>query len=191
MARKDKERREKERREKDRREAETSGKADKNGKTDKTDKNGKNAKNGKNDKFVAEIKAAGGIVVRSGKKGPKVLLIHRERYNDWSFPKGKLDPGEKFKEAAHREVQEETGFDCRLHKPSLPSILYKDRNGRCKEVRYWLMTAISGEFTPNDEVELIAWVRWDKVTDRLTYEKDKRFFADVVKSGRIEQVLQK
>lgn len=137
----------------------------------------------------AEIKAAGGIVVRSAKKGPKVLLVHRPRYNDWTFPKGKLEPGEKFKAAALREVQEETGFDCRAHKPSLPSLCYKERNGRSKEVRYWLMTAISGDFKPNDEVDLIAWVRADKVADRLTYEKDRKFFKEVQKGGRIEKLV--
>jgi len=126
-------------------------------------------------KSSAEIQAAGGIVVRSAKKGPKVLLVHRPNYNDWSFPKGKLDPGEKFKHAALREVQEETGFECTLHKPSLPSINYDDRKGRSKEVRYWLMTAIAGEFEPN--------------VDRLTYAKDRQFFLDVIKSGRIDKVL--
>jgi len=137
----------------------------------------------------AEIRAAGGIVVRKAKKGTKVLLVHRPDYNDWSFPKGKLDPGEKFKHAALREVLEETGFECVLHKPSLPSIRYEDRRGRTKEVRYWLMTAIAGEFEPNDEVDMIAWVRWDKVVDRLSYAKDRQFFLDVVKSGRIDKVL--
>ena len=137
----------------------------------------------------AEIRAAGGVVVRSAKKGPKVLLVHRPNYNDWSFPKGKLDPGEKFKEAALREVKEETGFRCKAHKPSLPSLEYTDRHGRPKEVRYWLMTVLSGKFAPNDEVDLIAWVRWDKVEDRLTYAKDRKLFAQLVKSGRIEQVL--
>ena len=136
-----------------------------------------------------EIKAAGGVVVRSGKKGPKVLLVHRKRYNDWSFPKGKLEPGEKFKEAALREVLEETGFDCKLHKPSLPSISYKDRKDRRKEVRFWLMTAIAGEFEPNEEVDMIAWVRVEKATDRLTYAKDREFFEEVLASKRIDKVL--
>lgn len=140
-------------------------------------------------KSEAEVKAAGGIVVRAAKKGPKVLLVHRQRYNDWSFPKGKLEEGEKFKEAAFREVLEETGFECKLYKPSLPSIEYKDRKGRRKEVRYWMMTAIAGEFEPNDEVDMIAWVRWTKVESRLSYGKDREFFLNVVKSGRIDKVL--
>lgn len=137
----------------------------------------------------AEVRAAGGIIVKPAKKGPKVLLIHRPDYNDWSFPKGKLDPGEKFKEAALREVKEETGFRCKAHKPSLPSLEYEDRNGRSKEVRYWLMTVLSGTFEPNDEVDMIAWVRWDKVEDRLTYSKDRRLFRQVAKEGRIKKVL--
>lgn len=127
--------------------------------------------------------------MRAAKKGPKVLLVHRPDYDDWSFPKGKLDPGEKFKHAAHREVFEETGFDCKLHKPSLPSLYYKDGKGRNKEVRYWMMTAMSGDFEPNGEVDLIAWVRWNKVLDRLTYEQDRTFFEEVIKSGRIDATL--
>jgi len=149
------------------------------------DKDKDKKKNGKDD----SIRAAGGVVIRMAKKGPKVLLVHRPDYNDWSFPKGKLDEDEKFKQAAHREVLEETGYDCKLHRPSLPSIHYKDRKGRSKEVRYWLMTAIAGEFEPNDEVDMIAWVRIDKVADRLSYEKDQVFFKELKKSGRISEIL--
>ena len=53
-----------------------------------------------------------------------------------------------------------------------------------------MMTAMSGEFEPNDEVDLIAWVRWDKVVDRLSYAKDREFFLDVIKSGRIAATLE-
>lgn len=137
----------------------------------------------------AEIKAAGGVIVRSSDQGPKILLVHRPRYNDWSFPKGKLDPDEKFKHAALREVLEETGFECKLHKPRLPSLMYRDRNGRSKEVRYWLMTVLSGTFTPNDEVDLIAWMSVDNIAERLTYTKDRTVFADLLESGRIEELL--
>ncbi len=137
----------------------------------------------------AEVKAAGGVIVRGPKKGPKVLLVHRPRYNDWSFPKGKLEPGEKFKHAALREVLEETGFSCKMHKPSLPSLTYRDRNDRSKVVRYWLMTVLSGTFKPNDEVDLIAWVRSDKVTERLTYTKDQQFYEDLLSSSRIDDLL--
>jgi len=137
---------------------------------------------------TVEVRAAGGIVVKPGKKGPKVLLVHRPRYNDWSFPKGKVDPGETFKEAALREVEEETGFTCTTYKPSLPTLSYQDRHGRDKRVRYWLMTVDSGKFKPNDEVDLIAWVRWDRVADRLSYAKDKRLFEELVATDRISEI---
>lgn len=136
-----------------------------------------------------EVKAAGGVVVRDAKKGPKVLLIHRPRYDDWSLPKGKLETGEKFKDAALREVLEETGFSCKLHKPSFPSVVYEDRSGKIKEVRYWVMTVLSGTFEPNDEVDLIAWVRLGNVRERLSYGVDQEFFDDVLASGHIDRAL--
>ncbi|MGI9605578.1 MAG: NUDIX hydrolase [Acidimicrobiales bacterium] len=142
---------------------------------------------GSNDSDV--VRAAGGIVVRAAKKGPKVLLVHRPRYDDWSFPKGKVDPGETFKEAALREVLEETGFECKRHRPRLPSMTYMERSGRLKEVRYWLMTVKKGAFTPNNEVDLIAWVRTDKVADRLTYSRDRELFEGVRASRRIDDLL--
>ena len=136
-----------------------------------------------------QVRAAGGIVVRPSKKGAKVLLIHRPRYNDWSFPKGKVDPGESFKQAARREVLEETGFRCKLHKPRLPSMAYKDRFRRDKEVRYWLMTVEDGEFVPNAEVDEIAWVRVDKVLERLSFRRDQVYFHLVLQSGRIDELV--
>jgi len=137
----------------------------------------------------AQVQAAGGIIVRSGKKGPKVLLVHRERRNDWSFPKGKLDPGESFKQAARREVEEETGFSCTLHSPRFATVNYIIGNGRGKEVRYWLMTVDSGEFEPNDEVDMITWVRLKNAADRLTYARDRKVLSEVINSGRVETIL--
>ncbi len=81
------------------------------------------------------VEAAGGVVVRDG----MVLLVHRPRYDDWTLPKGKLDPGESFEDAALREVEEETGLRCRLVR-ELPSTQYAV-SGRPKLVRYWLMDA--------------------------------------------------
>jgi len=138
---------------------------------------------------TGSIRAAGGIVVRSAKKGPRVLLVHRPRYDDWSFPKGKVDPGETFKEAAKREVLEETGLRCKTHRPRLPSMTYKDRFGRDKEVRYWLMTVEKGAFKPNDEVDEIAWVRPKAVLDLLTYYRDQQMYERLLKSGRIKKLL--
>jgi 8-oxo-dGTP diphosphatase len=136
-----------------------------------------------------EVRAAGGIVVRSGKREPKVLLVHRPRYDDWSFPKGKLDPGESFKKAALREVEEETGFVCKTHRPRLPAMTYTDGHGRSKEVRYWLMTVRRGEFEVNEEVDLISWVKASKVLDRLSYRRDRELFEQLLASGRLDKLV--
>jgi 8-oxo-dGTP pyrophosphatase MutT (NUDIX family) len=120
------------------------------------------------------VEAAGGVVVRDG----EVLLVHRPRYDDWTFPKGKLDPGESFENAALREVEEETGVRCSLGR-ELPSIEY-EVGGRPKIVRYWLMTP-SGEtaFEPNDETDGIRWVTPDEARRALSYDRDRDVLAAV------------
>src|ERR1044071_6295357 len=104
------------------------------------------------DPEAAEVKAAGGVVCRRADGGPQVALVHRPRYDDWSFPKGKLDKGEGGEGAALREGEEEIGVRCRLG-AELPPTSYKDPKGRAKVVRYWLMDPIEGEFVPSDEVD--------------------------------------
>ena len=83
--------------------------------------------------------------------------MHRPRYDDWSFPKGKLDRGEGWEDAALREVQEEIGLRCRLGH-ELPPTSYRDSKGREKVVRYWMMEPLDGEFVPHDEVDEMRWV---------------------------------
>jgi len=118
------------------------------------------------------IEAAGGVVWRRGAKGTlKVLLIHRDRYNDWSFPKGKLDPGETHHQAALREVEEETGLRCQTG-DELPEVHYEDHKGRPKRVRYWSMEPIDGSFEPNDEVDQVRWMSLDDAEPTLTYAHD-------------------
>jgi 8-oxo-dGTP diphosphatase len=114
------------------------------------------------------VDAAGGVVERDG----RVLLVHRPRYDDWSFPKGKLDPGESFEDAALREVEEETGLRCTLGR-ELPSAEYEVR-GRPKLVRYWLMTPESEPgFEPNEETDELRWVTPDEARELLTYDRDR------------------
>lgn len=117
------------------------------------------------------VLAAGGVVWRAGEHGPEVCLVHRPKYGDWSFPKGKLDPGEDAAAAARREVEEETGLRCALG-PELASATYVDARGRPKLVRYWAMTVLHGAFRPNAEVDELRWVSPSEAAALLTYHHD-------------------
>lgn len=118
------------------------------------------------------IEAAGGVIWRTtAEHAIEVLLVHRPRYDDWSLPKGKLEPGETHQAAALREVDEETGLVCRPG-AELPEIRYRDRKDRPKRVRYWAMEVLSGEFAPNDEVDEIRWARLDDAAALLSYRHD-------------------
>lgn len=121
------------------------------------------------------VQAAGGVVVRRLEDGVLVVaLIHRPNYRDWSLPKGKLIPGESHKEAALREVQEETGLNCKLGR-DLGDVRYRDRRGRPKTVRYWVMHPVGGEFRANDEVDEVRWLTIPDALDLLTYPRDRQF----------------
>lgn len=121
------------------------------------------------------VQAAGGVVVRRTDDGALVVaLIHRPNYLDWSLPKGKLLPGETHEEAALREVQEETGLACRLGE-DLGEVRYRDRRGRPKSVRYWVMRPVGGEFRPNDEVDEVRWLTIPEALRLLTYPRDRQF----------------
>ena len=121
-----------------------------------------------------EVLAAGGVVARDG----RVAVVHRPKYDDWSLPKGKLDPGEGFEEAALREVEEETGLRCRLGR-ELPSTEYDDSKGRSKLVRYWEMEPVDGEFTPSGEVDELRWLEPEQAETILSYEHDRELLRAV------------
>jgi 8-oxo-dGTP diphosphatase len=106
------------------------------------------------------------------RKGERVALVHRPKYDDWTFPKGKLHPGEGFEEAALREVEEETGLVCELG-DELPPTTYRDARGRSKIVRWWSMTVVDGDFEPNDEVDELRWVTPAEARALLSYERDR------------------
>jgi 8-oxo-dGTP pyrophosphatase MutT (NUDIX family) len=125
----------------------------------------------------AEVAAAGGLVTRpragDRTKGVEVLVVHRPKYDDWTFPKGKLEAGETDEEAAAREVREETGFDCTLGE-EFATVRYVDGRGRPKRVRYWLMTVAGGFATiPNAEVDDLLWLAPGDASTLLTYERDQ------------------
>ncbi len=118
------------------------------------------------------VRAAGCLVYRRGDAGVEVLVVHRPRYDDWSFPKGKVDPGETDLTCALREVEEETGFGGELG-PQLPTIDYVDHKGRPKAVRYWALRQTTGAFEANDEVDAIRWLPIEEAGEPLTYGHDR------------------
>ena len=123
-----------------------------------------------------EIRAAGGIVHRTNGEATEVLVVHRPKYEDWSLPKGKLDPGETLEQAALREVEEETGVRSELGS-HVGSNEYRDRHGRSKRVDWYLMEPIDGDFTPNDEVDEIRWLPPAEAAELLTFDRDAEVLA--------------
>lgn len=117
------------------------------------------------------IIAAGAVITRDNSGETEFLLIHRGYREDWSFPKGKLDPGEHLLGAAIREVREETGFAIQLGMP-LPTAHYL-KNNTAKDVYYWHAKLLGGNFVPNDEVDRIEWMSLSKARKQLTYEHDQ------------------
>lgn len=122
-----------------------------------------------------EVEAAGCVVWRPVAAGVEVLVVHRPRYDDWSFPKGKLDKGEAFLDAAVREVEEETSCTGTIG-AELDPIFYVDHKGRSKIVRYWLMRADSSfdaeAFEANDEVDVLSWMGIEAARSALSYDHD-------------------
>jgi 8-oxo-dGTP diphosphatase len=117
-----------------------------------------------------------------------VAIVHRPRYDDWSLPKGKLDPGEPMAAAAVRELQEETGVRARLG-PWLRDVRYAVADGR-KFVRFWSAEALTpSDFTPNHEVDELRWVSPDAAPDLLSYEHDRDVLTRFVELGPPTSVL--
>jgi 8-oxo-dGTP pyrophosphatase MutT (NUDIX family) len=126
-----------------------------------------------------EVRAAGGVLLRSGPNGTEVAVIHRPKYGDWSLPKGKLDGDESFEQAALREVEEETGMRAELG-PELSPVSYRDRKGRTKLVRYWTMRVQDGEFSPGPEVDELRWLEPDAAGELLSYEHDAELVREAI-----------
>lgn len=122
------------------------------------------------------IRAAGGIVARFISGGRvEIACIYREARGDWTFPKGKLDEGETFEQAALREVHEETGLTCDVVR-FVGTTNYTHRKGKPKIVAYYLMSVADGEFAPNEEVDELVWLGMEHVRQHLTWERDQELF---------------
>lgn len=127
---------------------------------------------------MGEVVAAGGVLWRpaDGSDGLEVAIIHRPEYDDWTLPKGKLEPGESLMEAAVREIWEETGYRGRVGTP-LGAVYYlkETRNGRFQDkvVHYWAVEAQRGSFTEGAEVDGLAWVTPSCATRRVSYDIDR------------------
>jgi 8-oxo-(d)GTP phosphatase len=127
------------------------------------------------------VRAAGAVLWRPGGDGHhdprhpvEVAVIHRPRYDDWSLPKGKVDPGEIEPVTAVREIVEETGFRAHLGR-RLMSVTYPIEAGT-KKVRYWAARVdpeFDGEFTPNDEVDKLLWMPVSEALNQLGYKHDR------------------
>ncbi|MEU6129709.1 NUDIX hydrolase [Saccharopolyspora sp. NPDC047091] len=131
-----------------------------------------------NGNLPVTVRAAGAVLCRPGSGGaPEVAVVHRPRHDDWSLPKGKLDPGETSAHAAVREVREETGFGCVLT-GYLTRVHYEvpaPGGGRTgKRVDYFTARAEHGEFAANDEVDELVWVALPKARELMTYPQDRR-----------------
>ena len=130
------------------------------------------------------IRAAGGIVRRAGTDGkPEYLIAHRPRYDDWSLPKGKLNPKESYLRAALREVWEETGYHGK-DPVKIGSIGYDTAGGKSKLVRWWSMTAGKGKFQTNSEVDAVEWLPARKAFTRLQYRNDRNILDRAKAVGR-------
>lgn len=130
---------------------------------------------------TAEVRAAGVLPWRQGDAGLEVMVIHRPRYDDWSFPKGKCEPDEDDGDCARREFEEETSQRGKLRHELRPSE-YVDGRGRNKIVRYWTVEVRKERtFEPNHEVDKVRWLDPERVRRKLTYDRDREVLDDFVK----------
>jgi 8-oxo-dGTP diphosphatase len=135
------------------------------------------------------VRAAGGLVVRRAPDGRRlVAVVHRPAREDWSYPKGKLEPGETFEAAALREVQEETGLRCRLGR-FVGHTEYRDRKDRPKVVAYWVMEALGGIFRPSEEVDEVRWVDFAEAARLLSYERDRELLIVLAAADEVASLI--
>ncbi|WP_448854429.1 NUDIX hydrolase [Corynebacterium frankenforstense] len=138
--------------------------------------------------FKRATLAAGAVLYRrradaaedaTGADAWETAVVHRPHYDDWSLPKGKVDPGEAMPTTAHREILEETGLETRLEK--LVGTVTYPVGDRTKVVYYWTASVVSGEFTANNEVDELRWLPFDEAAELLSYAVDRRVLEKALK----------
>jgi 8-oxo-dGTP diphosphatase len=134
------------------------------------------------------VQAAGGLVIRRRDGLLEIAVVHRPEHHDWSFPKGKLEEGESFEDAALREVREETGLVCHILR-FIGHTEYVDRKGRSKVVAYWVMAADAGSFNPNWEVDELRWVALPEANSLLSYPRDRELVGVLLAAEQVEFLI--
>ena len=124
------------------------------------------------------VRAAGGVVVRRAGGELEVLVVHRPEYDDWTFPKGKVEQGETDEECAVREVEEETGLLCSLGRELAPTS-YNDARDRPKTVRYWSMEVVGGTLQFEFEVDDARFVTMAEARALLSYARDADLLSEL------------
>jgi len=140
-----------------------------------------------------DVYAAGAVCWREEKSSLLVALVHRVRYKDWTFPKGKVDPGETLAETAVREIKEETGLKIKLGVP-LQTMTYPLDKSKNKIVHYWAArvsdkSLASSKFKPNEEISEVVWVKADDAFSKLSYVHDRELLQELLelrKSGMLK-----
>lgn len=122
---------------------------------------------------------AGGIIIKEENGQKFVLLIYRKKENDWSFPKGHVEPGEEIRKTALREIEEETGLKTEIVKELVPNEYKNSKTGEEVSVNMYLLKVMAGNLKSEYEGDEVEWARFDEVRDKLSYENLKEYFDSV------------
>ena len=139
----------------------------------------------KKDKKTSVIQAAGGLVWRESAEGPQIVVVHRPRYDDWSFPKGLVNKGESWDTAALREVREETGCKARLG--DFAGCNCYQVNGQPKVVVYWQMSLLKeNAYRLHKEVDRFVWLPPREALERLSYQNERSLLRTVLDKFNVD-----
>ncbi|MFA5133679.1 MAG: NUDIX domain-containing protein [Patescibacteria group bacterium] len=122
---------------------------------------------------------AGGILIKEENGQKFILLIYRKKENDWSFPKGHVEPGEEIRKTALREIEEETGLQTEIMKELPPNEYTNSKTGEETVTHMYLLRAITDNLKPEHEDDRVEWVKLDEIKDRLSYDNLKEYFDRV------------